>query len=145
MFRSRLIERMRWRASFIFSSRSFVQGIASFGWWTRTIMKSTGRRWIRSRAGRCVRLKSDDVRFVRQGCRAAPEYPSGMPRKNAVIFEVGLLDSGHHSQPADTRKLQRGPANIEAHHRAQEIDFQTFDPTDGEAQITSEGGVCTGT
>src|SRR5688500_2682059 len=68
-----------------------------------------------------------------------------MPRKKAVIFEEEFLDPGHHSQSADAWKLQRGPANVESHHRAQEIDFQTFDPSDGETYIASEGSVYSGT
>ena len=52
--------------------------------------------------------------------------------KEPIAFEEEFLDSGRHSQSADARKLQRGPANVESQHGAQEIDFQTFDPSDGE-------------
>ena len=52
--------------------------------------------------------------------------------KKAIAFGEEFLDSGRHSQSADARKLQRGPANVESQHRAQEVDFQAFDPSDGE-------------
>ena len=60
-------------------------------------------------------------------------------------FEEEFLDPGRHAQSADARKLQRGTANVEAQHRAQEVDFQTFHPSDGETHIASHGCVDAGT
>src|SRR5215211_714261 len=55
-----------------------------------------------------------------------------------------FLDPCRHSQPADARKLKGGPANVEPDDSTQEIDFQTFHPSEGEAHIASERSVYAG-
>src|SRR5882724_8043895 len=62
-----------------------------------------------------------------------------------VPMHDDALNPHRHSQSADARKFQRWPANIEAQHRAEEIDFKTLDPSDGEAEITSERSKDAGT
>jgi hypothetical protein len=79
--------------------------------------------------------------------RARPRWPLRTKAADQLrpwAFEEGFLDPGCHSQSADARKLQRGPANVYTHHGAQEIDFQTFDPSEGETHIASEGSIYAG-
>src|SRR5256885_8348156 len=51
------------------------------------------------------------------------------------------LRAGGDAEASDAGKLQRRAADVDAEHRAEEIDLDPFDPTDRHAEIARQRGV----
>jgi len=49
---------------------------------------------------------------------------------------AGALQAGGDAQAADAGELERRPPDVDAQHRAEEIDLEPFDPADRHAEVT---------
>src|SRR3954453_18623137 len=68
---------------------------------------------------------------------------SGSLRGHRLWWDCSViaLRAGRDSQAAYAWKFQRGAADVEAEHRAEEIDLDPLDPADGHAEIARQRGV----
>jgi hypothetical protein len=93
----------------------------------------------------CERPSSAHTRQKRSSVKPASELSRVLMQSGTAERAEIRFRCRRHSQPADARKLQRGPANVETEDGTKEIDFEAFDPTDGETEITAERCVHAGT
>src|SRR6202035_2045479 len=86
---------------------------------------------------RTAKLPANRVTFLNGTNREFPKW------RRHHHQEAGSLHDGQ-AQPANARKLERWSTNVDPQNGAEEIQFNSLDPTDCQTKITPEGYIDAG-